>query len=217
MNRYKWIIIVIILQIIAALYLGMQLSDDVKIPSHWNIKGEIDGYMGKWTGILLFPGINIFLLLLMYFLPAYSARYKDREEQFDKIIPRVTFIIVFFFAVIHLYTILLANGVFEPDGKYILALIGLMFILLGNLLPKIPSNFIAGIRTPWTLSSETVWRKTHRVGGVCFILAGAIMIVIPMIFKGSQSAFIITFILLMVTILYSVVYSFISFKGVQKK
>jgi len=217
MNRFKWVIIVIILQIITAFYLGLQLADDVKIPSHWNIRGEIDGYMGKWTGILLFPGLNIFIFLLMYFLPVYSARYKDHEEQFDKILPWFTLIIVFFFAAIHLYTILLAKGVFEPNGECILALIGLMFILLGNLLPKIPSNFIAGIRTPWTLSSEIVWRKTHRVGGVCFILAGLIMVVIPLIFKGSQSVFIITFILLMSTILYSVIYSYMLFKREQKK
>jgi len=217
MLRFKWVIIVILLQLIAALYFGMQLSDDVQIPSHWNIKGEIDGYMGKWSGILIFPGFNILLFLLMYFLPVYSARYKDHTEQFDKILPGFTLIIVLFFFLIHLYSILLAKEVFLPDGKHVLSLLGLMFIFLGNLLPKIPSNFVAGIRTPWTLSSEFIWRKTHRIGGRCFMAGGLFMIVIPILLKGVQSAFIITFILLMSAIFYPVVYSYALFKIEQKK
>ena len=212
MKIYKWSLIVLILQIIFALYLGMQLADDVKIPSHWNIKGEIDGYMGKWMGILVFPGLNIFIFLVFLFLPKFSVRYKDKEGQFSKVLPSFSLILIFFFAIIHIYTILLAKGVFHPGGKEIFIMLGLMFILLGNLLPKIPSNFFAGIRTPWTLSSEVVWRKTHRVGGICFIVGGLIMIIIPLIMKNTEQAFIVTFILFMAVILYSVLYSFILYK-----
>ena len=84
--------------------------------------------------------------------------------------------------------------------------------MLGNLLPKIPSNFFAGIRTPWTLSSELVWRKTHRLGGIGFIIGGLLMIIIPLLWKSSQSALIIMFILVMIVGLYPVPYSFIFYK-----
>jgi len=216
MSRFKWCFVIIIIQIIASLYLGLSLSEDAKIPCHWNIKGEIDGYYGKWTGLLLFPGINIAMLLLMIALPYISVRYKNARERFDKVIPSLATIIIFFFASIHIYTILLAKEILNPSGSMIFYLIGLMFIFLGNILPKIPSNFFVGIRTLWTLSSENVWRKTHRLGGFSFVLGGFLMILIPLLWKDSQTALIVLFILFMVIVLYPVLYSFILYKKEQK-
>ena len=217
MLKFKWVLIIILLQLIFALYIGFQLSDDIQIPSHWNIKGEIDGYVGKWTGILLYPGINIIIFLLMYFFPVYSTRYKGREKQFNKIIPSLTLVIVLFLTLIHIYTLLLAKELFRSTGGHFLILIGLLFIFLGNLLPKIPSNFFAGIRTPWTLSSESVWEKTHRIGGVCFILAGIMMIVIPLISGFTVTAYIVTFILVFSLIIFTVIYSYILYKKEEIK
>ena len=216
MSRFKWCFVIIIIQIIASLYLGLSLSEDVKIPCHWNIKGEIDGYYGKWTGLLLFPGISIAMLLLLIALPYISVRYKNARERFDKVIPNLATIIIFFFAGFHIYTILLAKEILNPSGNMIFYLIGLMFILLGNLLPKIPSNFFAGIRTPWTLSSENVWRKTHRSGGISFVLAGFLMILIPLLWKNSQTSLVVMFIVVMAIVLYPVLYSFILYKKEEK-
>ncbi len=217
MSKFKWCFIIIIIQIIASLYLGLSLSEDAKIPCHWNIKGEIDGYYDKWTGVLLFPGINLVMLLFIMALPHISVRYKNAQERFERVIPSLAMIIIFFFAGIHIYMILLAKEILNPSGNMIFYLIGLMFIMLGNLLPKIPSNFFAGIRTPWTLSSEEVWRKTHRLGGIGFIIGGLLMIIIPLLWKNSQSALIIMFILVMIVCLYPVLYSFILYKKEEKK
>ena len=216
MSKFKWCFIIIIIQIIASLYLGLSLSEDAKIPCHWNIKGEIDGYYGKWTGVLLFPGINLAILLLMIALPHISVRYKDAKGRFDKVIPGLATIIIFFFAGIHIYMLLLAKEILNPSGNMIFYLIGLMFIMLGNILPKIPSNFFAGIRTPWTLSSEEVWRKTHRLGGINFVIAGLLMIVITAVFGNNSTANIIMFVLFMSLVLYPVLYSFILYKKEEK-
>jgi uncharacterized membrane protein len=113
--------------------------------------------------------------------------------------------------------ILLAKEILNPSGNMIFYIIGLMFIMLGNLLPKIPSNFFAGIRTPWTLSSEDVWRKTHRLGGISFVIAGLLMIVSTAIFGNSSTANIIMFVLFMSLVLYPVLYSFILYKKEEKK
>ncbi len=212
MNKFKWSIFVIIIQIILALYLGWNLPDDAKIPSHWNIKGEIDNYVGKWTGILLFPAINIGILLLFIVLPYISVRYKKAKERFNLILPLISLIIIFFFACIHIYTILLAKKVICPAANPIFFLMGMMFIFLGNVLPKIPSNFFAGIRTPWTLSSENVWRKTHRSGGYSFVLGGLLMIMVPLLWRNSQTALIVMSILFLGAILYPVLYSFVLYK-----
>ena len=217
MSKFKWCFVIIIIQIIASLYLGLSLSEDAKIPCHWNIKGEIDGYYGKWTGVLLFPGINLAMLLLMIALPYISVRYKNAQERFEKVIPSLAMIIIFFFTTIHIYTLLLAKEILSPAGNIIFYLIGLMFIMLGNLLPKIPSNFFAGIRTPWTLSSEEVWRKTHRLGGISFVIAGLLMIVITAVFGNNITANIIMFVLFMSLVLYPVLYSFILYKKEEKK
>ncbi|NQV19344.1 MAG: SdpI family protein [Armatimonadetes bacterium] len=216
MSKFKWCFIIIIIQIIASLYLGLSLSEDARIPCHWNIKGEIDGYYDKWTGVLLFPGVNLAMLLLMIALPHISVRYKNAQERFEKVIPSLAMIIIFFFAGIHIYMILLAKEILNPSGNMIFYLIGLMFIMLGNLLPKIPSSFFAGIRTPWTLSSEEVWRKTHRLGGTNFVIAGLLMILITAILGNSSVANIIMFVLFMSLVLYPVLYSFILYKKEEK-
>ncbi len=217
MSKFKWCFMIIIIQIILSFYLGLSLPEDANIPCHWNIKGEIDGYYGKWTGVLLFPGINLAMLLLMIALPYISVRYKNAQERFDKVIPSLATIIIFFFAGIHIYMILLAKEILNPSGNMIFYIIGLMFIMLGNLLPKIPSNFFAGVRTPWTLSSEDVWRKTHRLGGISFIIAGLLMIVITAILGNNSTANIIMVVLFMSLVLYPVLYSFILYKKEEKK
>ena len=217
MSKFKWCFVIIIIQIIASFYLGLSLAEDAKIPCHWNIKGEIDGYFGKWTGVLLFPGINLAMLLFIMALPYISVRYKNAQERFEKVIPGLAKILVLFFAGIHIYMILLAKEILNPNGNMIFYLIGLMFIMLGNLLPKIPSNFFAGIRTPWTLSSEEVWRKTHRLGGINFVISGLLMIVITAVFGNNSTSNIIMFVLFMSLVLYPVLYSFILYKKEEKK
>jgi uncharacterized membrane protein len=194
------------------MYLGWDLQSSAEIPSHWNIKGEIDGYVSKWVGIFLFPGINLLMLLLMVYFPKISVKYKQHKKDFDLILPRLLFILVLFFSLIHIYTLLLAKHLLPPDSRFIMFAIGLMFILIGNILPKIPSNFYAGIRTPWTLSSESVWRKTHRIGGLSFVFSGLLMILIPLFTGRSEYGYILTFVLLIVMIIYLILYSFLIFK-----
>ena len=217
MNKKFWLsIIIIIVQLALALYLSSFIADDARIPSHWNIRGEIDGYTGKWTAILLFPGINIIMFMIMLSLPFISVRYRKTPERFSHMVPLITNIVIFFFAVIHIYTLLLGAELVSSTGCFIYYALGLMFILLGNILPKMPSSFFIGIRTPWTLSSEYVWRKTHKVGGICFVLSGLLMIFVPAVWGNNATAMIIMFILFMALLLYSVLYSFILYKKEEK-
>ncbi len=217
MNKKFWIsIVIIIVQLALALYLSSFIENDAKVPSHWNIRGEIDGFTGKWTAILLFPGINILMFVIMLSLPFISVRYRKTPERFSHMVPLITNIVIFFFAVIHIYTLLLGAELVSATGSFIFYALGLMFILLGNILPKMPSSFFIGIRTPWTLSSEYVWRKTHKVGGICFVLSGLLMIFIPAIWGNNATAFTLMFILFIALMSYSVLYSFILFKKKEK-
>lgn len=217
MNKKFWLsIIIIVVQAILALYLSSYIADDARIPSHWNIRGEIDGYTGKWTAVLLFVGINALLFLFMAALPFISTRYRKAPERFSHMVPMITNIIIFFFAVIHIYTLLIGAELVPASGCFIYYAIGLMIILLGNLLPKMPSSFFIGIRTPWTLSSEIVWRKTHKIGGMCFVISGLLMLFIPAIWGNNAIAITVMFILFILLILYPVLYSFILYKKTEK-
>ena len=148
----------------------------------------------------------------MLILPIISVRYKESSERSSRMVPIITNIIIFFFAVIHIYTLLLGAELLLSNGSFLYYSLGLMFILMGNILPKMPSSFFIGIRTPWTLSSEYIWRKTHKVGGVCFVLSGLIMIFISAIWGNNSTALTIMFILFMTFVLYSVLYSFLLYK-----
>jgi uncharacterized membrane protein len=185
---------------------------DKMIPTHWNFKGEIDGWMRLGQGSLLIIGLNLFVFLMLYLLPYYSPKYKFQEERFEKIMPQFAGIMNFFFGLLHIYSLYLAKYPFLDDKKnYMLAIIGIMFMAIGNLLPKIPQNFFAGIRTPWTLSSEENWRKSHRVGGRSFIFGG-IFVVFAAFFPNDKSTSMIAFIIFMICALFPVLYSFIIFK-----
>ncbi len=217
MNKKFWLsIIIIIVQLTLALYLSSFIASDARIPSHWNIRGEIDGYTGKWTAILLFPGINAFLFIFMLILPIISVRYRETSERFSRMVPIITNIVIFFFAIIHIYTLLLGAELVSNTGSFLYYALGLMFILLGNVLPKMPSSFYIGIRTPWTLSSEYVWRKTHKIGGICFVISGLLMIFIPAILGNNATALTVMFVLFMSLVLYPVLYSFILYKKEEK-
>lgn len=203
---------IIIIQIVLVLFLGLNLPDDARIPAHWNLKGEIDRNVGKWTGILFFPLVNIGIILLFIFLPYLSIRYKNAKEEFAFILHKLSAILIFVFSCTHIYTLLLAKGTLKPSVNPILSLIGLIFIYAGFLLSKVPSNFYVGIRTPWTLSSENVWKKTQKVGGICFILGGILMSLVPLIRKKPVTIFSSTFVLVTLIVHYPVLYSFVLYK-----
>ncbi len=214
-KNFRIAIMIVLIQIILSFYLGLPLADDAKVPSHWNIKGEIDDWSGKWTAIFLFPGINIGMLLLAIFFPMLSPRYRTDPERFQKILPSFINILVFFFAVIHIYTLLIAREIMPVTSHFILILIGLMFVCLGNLMPKIPSNFYMGVRLPWTLSSENVWRKTHRIAGWSFSLGGIILAVVGFIGNMTFITQIILIVAFLLIVLIPILSAFLIFRKEQ--
>jgi len=183
------------------------LPSDARIPSHWNINNEIDGWMNKTQALLFNLGLSLGLFLLLYLLPLYSPWYRKYAQRNEAVIPSISFVLLLFMALINTYSLWLAYSGWNPHIQFVLILIGLLFIFLGNLLPKTPRNFFIGIKTPWTLASDDVWRRTHRLGGKVFIVSGLIML-----FKGfaftqnhlfQQLSGALAFLLLLFPLLYS--------------
>lgn len=168
-------ILILVLVIISSFYFYQNFPEQV--PIHWNAKGEVDNYAGKTFGAFLFPGIIIFLYLLFLVLPNLDPR-KEHYQKFSNVYHYFKTGLILFMAAIYFVTSLSALG-YPMNIKLIVPLgVGLLFILIGALLPKIKSNWFFGIRTPWTLSSEKVWQKTHEVGGKIFILGGLALMVL---------------------------------------
>jgi uncharacterized membrane protein len=146
-----------------------------RMPSHWNLQGEVDGWMEKPWGAVLQPVVATGVLALLWILPRIDPRRANVEHSATDRRLLVNLIILFM-AVVQVATYAPALGWPLEVDRVILAGVGLLFTGIGNYLPRIRSNWFMGIRTPWTLSSEGVWRATHRVGGRVFVGAGMLMV-----------------------------------------
>lgn len=207
-KQFSASLILLAVYIISVGYLAMVVPADASIPIHWNARGEIDAYTSKGGAVLFALGLNIALFLLMFLLPLYSPRYKQQASRFEKVLPKMTFMLLVFFSLLNLY--MLAHPLIrvELPVNPVLIIIGLMLAVLGNILPKVPRNFFVGIRTPWAISDEENWHKTHRVGGKVFLLGGFLMIlsgVVPL--PGAVMASLAW--LIMAVVLFPLAYSFV--------
>jgi uncharacterized membrane protein len=177
MHKYFVLCIAVLaVQLAVVLLMGYSLPADAKIPMHWNINSEIDAWAGRNTAIVPFWLFNLGLFLIMMFSRQLSPVFKQNRERYDEIIPGMTLILVIFFALIHVYMLLLGYyPELESRMQFIFILMGAMFIFLGNIMPKVPRNFVAGYKLAWTLYSVEIWRRTHRLGGLCFVIFGALL------------------------------------------
>jgi uncharacterized membrane protein len=100
---------------------------------------------------------------------------------------------------------------FADMNTIMYVMMGGMFVLLGNYMPKVKHNYTFGIKTPWTLASENVWNKTHRMAGPMWV-AGGLAMMAMMFIKSSVAATVIMFGIVIVLVIVPMVYSYFEFK-----
>jgi uncharacterized membrane protein len=164
----------IIISIVAAFYFYAHFPE--RVPSHWGFNGEVNGWSGRGFGAFFVPVLLVGMYILFLVLP-YADPKKERYVQFAKVYHVFKAMIILLLTAIYFIASLNGLGHNVNVGLWTPILIGALFIIIGNYMSKIKMNWFIGIRTPWTLSSEEVWNKTHRVGGKLFILTGFIMMV----------------------------------------
>lgn len=184
----KWMPLLIIATALAASAVVYQDLPE-RVPTHWNLAGEVDGWSRRAWGAWLMPVVMAFVWALMRWLPAIDPRGKNYEK-FAGTFEGIMLSVMVFMLILHGIT--LAAGLGYPVAMERVAPVsmGLLFIVIGNLLPRARSNWFVGIRTPWTLSSDRVWEKTHRVGGRLFVLGG-ILISLSALLRASWSHWVV--------------------------
>jgi len=181
-----------------------------KMASHWNAAGQVDGYISKGWGLLLMPLVLAGIALLFIFIPKIGPR-KANIEKFRKYYDGFIILFSVFLLAIHYQIILWNLGIKISPNAIIPVGLGLLFFYIGILCENTKSNWFIGIRTPWTLSNETVWDKTHKIGGKLFRIVGII------IFAGILFQKYLLFFILIPTIATAVVTTVYSYLEFQKQ
>ena len=170
--------ILIAVALAASLWTWPRLPDT--LPTHWDSSGRVDGTSSKPFALFLIPSIAAALAVALQLLPRIDPRQANYEKFRSSYDLMVTLTVATLVA-IHLATIASALGWPIPVTKIVAASVGVLLVAVGNVLPRARPNFFFGIRTPWTLSSDSVWMRTHRVGGYALVAGGLLQIVVAIL------------------------------------
>lgn len=198
--------------IVFLLFIWKELPDQV--PLHWNFQGEVDQYGDKFTLVWIVLLINIPIYLLMLFLPRISAK-QESIERMGKKYYRLRLILQLFISALVLVILLASSGSTDIPIERLLSYCFLFFMLLfGNYMGSIRQNHFMGIRTPWTLENEEVWKKTHQLGAKLWI-GGAIIGFITLFFLPNNWALMSVVGLMVIPMILAAIYSFVIFKQLK--
>jgi len=184
-----------------------------RIASHWNMQGEADGYGSKALGVFLLPALSAVILCLFMIIPKIDPLGKNIES-FRKYYDGFILSFIAFMSYLYILTILWNTGMRFNMSQALSPAFGMLFYYLGILLENAKRNWFIGIRTPWTLSSDVVWDKTHRIGGKLFKAAGIISLLGALI---PQYAILLMLVPVISVAAFSFVYSYVEYSRQNKK
>ena len=148
-----------------------------RVPVHWNVHGQANGYASRFWSVAMWPLLIASLAVLTVVLPAISPR-RFEIRPFAGIYGVLMLVIQGVMLVLGIAAMLAGAGHAVPMMTIALLATGVLLVVLGNYMGKLRRNFFIGIRTPWTLASEAVWERTHRLAGWLSVLAGMAMVVV---------------------------------------
>lgn len=219
MTRGFWLAMgLVALAFAASGYLYLFRFDDLpaRVPIHWNLRGEPDGWVARDDSTFTFflmPGIALATALLSLVLPYLSPRkfeVRDFQNTFDLVIALVVGLLVFMHAIIMLGTF--RGGPMPGMDRLMMAGLSAFFVAIALALPRVKRNFWMGVRTPWTLASDLVWQSTHRVAAWTFALAGSAGLLLAAL--GAPLEWMVAALIAMALI--PVVYSLVYYKWLER-
>lgn len=172
----KWIPYIIVAVAVAASLFEYSILPE-RMPTHWGMNGEINGWSSRLWGASVIPLILLLLALMIKWLPTIDPR-RANYAKFAGTFEAIFISIMLLLLVMHVALLAAAAGYPIKFERWVPVGVGALLIVLGNLLPRARPNWFVGVRTPWTLSSDRVWEKTHRLAGYVFVVAGIIVAVL---------------------------------------
>jgi len=144
------------------------------VVTHWGIDGRPDGWSSPLTAVVMFPAIGLLLLLIFWVLPRIDPRREAYTASSSPywIVANIVMLVV---AVLHVVVLGNALGWAIRVPVLVPVMVGGLFVVIGILMPRMQPSWFMGIRTPWTLSSDEVWARTHQMGGRFWIGAGVLL------------------------------------------
>ncbi|WMI80768.1 SdpI family protein [Anaerotignum sp. MB30-C6] len=180
------------------------------VPMQWQTGGGVR-YGDKWE-LFMIAGLSLVMGVIVPILAKIDPKRKNYSK-FSNVYESMVLLIEIFMAVI--MGVVIMESLYPhriPVTRVVSVSVGLLLVLLGNMLPKVKSNFFTGVKTPWALSSETVWNKTQRIGGKMFFLSGLLMAV-GSLFVPMEIMSYVAVVLLSITLIVPTIMSYIWYQN----
>jgi uncharacterized membrane protein len=178
-----------------------------RIASHWGFNNEVNGYMGKFWGVFLLPIVILGCTILFMIIPRIDPK-KQNIQKFKKYFDLFISVFLLFFVYVYALTIFWNLGYHFILIQFMAPALALLFYTIGVMVKHAEPNWTIGIRTPWTLSSEEVWYKTHKLGGKLFQIVAFISLLGAVL---PQYAFYFILFPIIIAVIYVFVYSYLEF------
>lgn len=169
MKTSKFLVTAAILSLIGTVAAYFYLPDT--IPLHWDFEGRVDNWGPRWS-ILALGCLPLGVALLMAWLPRIDPR-REAYAKHAKTYEILQVVLVLVMTGLVWITVAAALGSKVDVSLAVRILIGVLFIVMGNYLGRLKRNYFVGIKTPWALADDEVWRRTHRRGALVFMIMGA--------------------------------------------
>jgi len=204
------ILIIVLLPFLYLAYIWQSLPE--KVPAHWNLKGEIDRWGDKDELILIPFLLPAFIYLILSVVPKIDP--KKRIEKMGNKFYHLKFIMVSFMSVLALYILYSAEQKTTSNIAGVFALIGFLVMVLGNYFKTLKPNYFIGIRTPWTLENESVWKETHHMAGKLWFVGGILMVLAALVVPSPFNFYVFMCITAVIVII-PLAFSYIKFKSLS--
>ncbi len=205
-SKKLWIatLAVCLVPLIAGAILYSRLPEQVV--THWGINGEPNGSSSRLFAAFGLPLFMAAMQCLLLFVLSTDPKKKNMDP---KLVSVAFWIVPVLSVLVSALTLCYAMGVKVSVERIAPALVGILFIVLGNYLPKTKQSYTMGIRLPWTLNSEENWNRTHRLAGFLWVAGGILFLIFTIL--GWWNIYVLL-ILIIVMSLVPTVYSYLLYR-----
>jgi uncharacterized membrane protein len=210
-SYYRVAAVAVVVQLLVAAWGLAQVGMAATVPIHWNAEGQPNGYGPAWLAFSLMPVVTLLLVGLFAVIPRIEPRRANllRSSRAYITIAYATLVLMLG---VDVATVLAGAGYDVPITPLIGGSAGLLFVVFGNVLSTVRSNFMVGVRTPWTLTSDLAWDKTHRLIGRLWVVSGAALFLVSLL--GQTQLLVVVLLAFVVgTLVLAFVYSYLVWRS----